>query len=254
LKRSERELIEAWKLEERQPFSGWDFSYLAGRYFDAIPPWSYEEHVRVLLPGAGSVLDLGTGGGEKLLEFKDALPPDTLATEGWAPNVIVARRNLDPHGIRVVPYNIEQEDRMPFADQSFALVIDRHEAYDALEVARILKPGGVFLTQQVDGPSMGDLASIFGKSAPYPHVTLANCRLIVEQAGLLVERAEEALGRFRFSDVGALVYYLHAIPWEAPEDFSVERYAGLLLEIHRHARLSYAMGHFLIQARKPDSR
>ncbi len=24
-------LIEKWKIEERQPFSGWDFSYLAGK-------------------------------------------------------------------------------------------------------------------------------------------------------------------------------------------------------------------------------
>ena len=52
---------------------------------------------------------------------------------------------------------------MPFVDNTFSLLINRHEAYDAFEVARLLKPGGQFLTQQVDGQSMADLASVFGR-------------------------------------------------------------------------------------------
>lgn len=29
-------LIEAWKREEQQPFSGWDFSYLDGRMLELV--------------------------------------------------------------------------------------------------------------------------------------------------------------------------------------------------------------------------
>ena len=247
----EQDLIEQWKGEEQQPFRGWDFSYLKGRYFEASPPWSYEERVRKLLGEVEAVLDMGTGGGEKLLEFKDLLPAHTVATEGWPPNLPVARENLEPHGIEVVPYDVEKEARMPFADGSFGLVTNRHEAFDACEVARILKPGGVFLTQQVDGRSMADLASVFGREAPNPQVTLAACGKEVEQAGLVIQFAEEAMGKMRFRDVGALVYYAQAAPWEFPEDFSVERYAAELLGLHKSGRLSFDMGHFIIQARKP---
>jgi len=247
-----QDLIDQWKREEQQPFSGWDFSHLKNRYFEAVPPWSYEDRVRRLLSDADSVLDMGTGGGERLLEFKDALPPNTIATEGWPPNILVARENLEPHGIKVVPYEIEKEDRMPCADNTFALVINRHTAFDAFEVARILKSDDVFLTQQVDGQGMADLSSVFGREPPYPHVTLAICGEEVEQAGLTIEFAEESMGKMRFTDVGAFVYFAHAAPWEVPTDFSVERYSVQLLELHASGRLSFNMGHFIIQARKPS--
>src|SRR5262249_29304769 len=155
-----------------QPFEGWDFSYLHGRCHEDQPPWSYERIVRDLLRDADSVLDLGTGGGEKLLEFRDVLPPNTVATEGYAPNVPVARANLEPQGIRVVEYNIDEESRMPFDDASFGLIHSRHEAYDAREIARILKPGSIFLTQQVDGRELDDFLAVFGQHSGYLHVNL----------------------------------------------------------------------------------
>ncbi|CAM3261815.1 hypothetical protein OCAE111667_00205 [Occultella aeris] len=39
--------------------------------------------------------------------------------------------------------------RLPLPDATFAVVLDRHEAYDPAEVSRVLAPGGGFLTQQV---------------------------------------------------------------------------------------------------------
>jgi hypothetical protein len=138
---------------------------------------------------------------------------------------------------------------MPFEDASFALVIDRHEAFDAPEVARILRRGGTFLTEQQG--TLDGLAAEFGMSPRFPDVTLARCRREIEDAGLLVERGEEWSGRTTFADVGALVYFLKAVPWEAPDDFSVERYRGVLLDLHRRQRLSFAVSWFVIQARKP---
>lgn len=91
----EVDLIASWKREAQQPFSGWDFSYLKGRYCEPSPPWSYEAMVRALLENADAVLDMGTGGGEKLLEFKEALPANTVATEGWP-------SNLPGFGIRLI--------------------------------------------------------------------------------------------------------------------------------------------------------
>jgi SAM-dependent methyltransferase len=245
----EQELINQWKYEEQHAFTGWDFSHVQDRYIAAAPPWSYEETVNRLLPGTDSVLDMGTGGGEKLLEFKDSLPQITVATEGWPPNILVAQRNLEPHGIQVVPYNLDKEQRMPFADDVFSLVINRHEAFDAMEVARILKPGGVFLVQQAR--TMPDLSSIFGIESPYANVTLALCSKEVERAGFSIQFARESIDQMRFRDVGAFVYWAHACPWEVPADFSVERYSAVLLEMHTRGSLAFNIGHFIIQARKP---
>jgi hypothetical protein len=106
---------------------------------------------------------------------------------------------------------------------------------------------------KVDGSRVADLASVFGLQPSSPQITLAICIREVEQAGLLVDFAQESMGKMKFTDVGALVYYAHAAPWDVPEDFSVERYTPLLLELHHQHRLSFDMGHFIIQAHKPAS-
>lgn len=71
---------------------------------------------------------------------------------------------------------------------------------------------------------MTDLYSLFGVEPAYAHVTLANLRPELERAGLHIQTAIDWAGKAAFADVGALVYYLHAIPWQAPPDFSVQRY------------------------------
>ena len=38
----EAERLVDWEREEREPFSGWDFSHLAGRWHEEHPPWLYD--------------------------------------------------------------------------------------------------------------------------------------------------------------------------------------------------------------------
>ena len=64
-------LISFWREEERAPFQGWDFSHVHGRWHEEKPPWSYMAMVRECLPQADSLLDLGTGGGQRLLKLQD---------------------------------------------------------------------------------------------------------------------------------------------------------------------------------------
>jgi SAM-dependent methyltransferase len=215
------------------------------------PPWSYDELARGALAGAGSALDLGTGGGEVLLRLADALPDDTLATEGWAPNLPVATEALAPHGIPVVPYDSETDARMPFEDGRFDVVLDRHESYDAAEVFRVLRPGGVFVTQQVDGRDFEEMHALFGGTPAHSHVTSANLRAEAETVGFVVEEAREWAGSLRFADVAALVSYLRMVPWEGPDDFSVDRYAEELLAL-RDQDLVFTRRMFVMVCRRPD--
>lgn len=93
-----KQLLDLWRREQQEPFEGWDFSYLAGRYFEGEPPWYYDALARLALTSAtSSVLDMGTGGGEKLLELVDALPADTVATgldversDDWSRQAVLA--------------------------------------------------------------------------------------------------------------------------------------------------------------------
>src|SRR4051794_22703951 len=84
-----------------EPFEGWDFSRLEGRLTTAPLPWSYEARVHEVVQHAGSLLDMDTGGGERWAGMQP-LPSHTVATEGYPPNVPVARARLEPLGVQVV--------------------------------------------------------------------------------------------------------------------------------------------------------
>jgi protein-L-isoaspartate O-methyltransferase len=83
---------------------------------------------------AESMLDMGTGGGERLASLQP-LPKVTYATEAYAPNVPIARKRLEPLGVKVV--QIMSDDNLPFANKTFDLIINHHEAYSVKEVYRI---------------------------------------------------------------------------------------------------------------------
>src|SRR5690606_12581277 len=139
------------------------------------------------------------------------------------PNFPIARERLAPLGIEV--HTVEDDASLPFPDNSFDLVINRHESYAVSEVERILKPGGHFITQQVGGDNDNELNRLLGAPAndEYAHWNLAYA--VNEFTGSDLEviwRAESEVPT-RFYDIGAVVYYLQAVPWQIP-DFSVDAY------------------------------
>ncbi|GAA4422243.1 hypothetical protein GCM10023169_16330 [Georgenia halophila] len=255
-------LITAWRAEERPQPEGWDFSALDGRMSESAVPWDLDASYRETLDGARSVLDMGTGGGEFLLRFRDVLPQDTTAAEGWEPNAPVARAALAPHGFEVVQFGQPDDDpapaRMPFPDGRFDVVLNRHEAYHPAEVARVLRPGGTFVTQQVGGGELAELAAVTGVCPSVPQIRYEEFRDALAGAGLEVVDGAEWSGTYEFTDVAAVVAYLQMVPWQGPADFSVDRYVRALLALHdagpahgEPVRLSRKR--FWLRARKPGT-
>jgi hypothetical protein len=226
---------------EEQPFTGWDFSYIRQRLRWGEPSWTYEAEVQSRFSGAKAVLDMGTGGGEFLASMAP-LPARTVATEGYPPNVEIARHRLEPLGVEVVavegaPDNVEilpgqGIGTLPFADRSFPLVINRHESFYPAEVFRILEDGGLFVTQQVGSRHYLELDRLLGRLV-HSGVTwdLAFAGRQLEDAGLCLVEGTEEYPEAAFYDVGAVVYFLKSVPWQVP-DFSVARYRDKLLSIH----------------------
>jgi SAM-dependent methyltransferase len=248
-------LLSAWLAAEQQPFTGWDFSYLKGKMIEDQPPWSYEALVRQLMPHAAAVLDLGTGGGEKLLEFRDIFPPRLAATESYPPNLQLARQRLAAYGGEVRFSNADLAEILPFGDAEFDLVINRHTGYNVREVERVLKPGGVFLTQQVDGKSTLDLFEAFDSPPHWPWFNLAFALQRLGETRLVVEMSQEWSGRMIFTDVASLVYYLKAIPWVV-DDFTVETHLPYLVRqqerLEREGQLVFHERLLIFRARKPE--
>jgi len=224
------DLRASWEKDEQAAFAGWDFSYIHGRSESGVVPWDYESIVREYLKSTYELLDMGTGGGEFILSLGHPYER-TSVTEAWLPNLEVCRQRLAPLGIGV--HHVEDDAHLPFEDEAFDIVINRHEALNASEVARILRPGGYFITQQVGGKNNNNLSvQVIDYFQPrYAHWDLAFARKVLEEAELEILISEEAFPKQRFFDVGALVYFAMVIEWEFP-GFSVDGCFDRLLALH----------------------
>lgn len=255
---AERLLREA----DAHPFRGWDFSFLDGRVSGEEPSWRYEEVIRDR--GAYPLLDLGTGGGE----FLSTLAPFdglTVATEGWAPNVSIAAGNLRGVGAYVVRYagapdNVDWTGvggELPFGDESFTLVINRHEAFSPTEVLRVLRKGGSFVTQQVGERNDEELHARYGSVGEARRLGLERWVRQLEGAGLEVIDAREEFPKKVFHDVGAVAWYMKAIsqPPGFP-DFTIDGSRDLLARIHETIESSGGLivhdHRYFLEARRPS--
>ncbi len=127
--------------------------------------------------------------------------------------------------------------------------------FDLSETARLLRPDGLFITEQVGGENDRDLVKMVLPDVPkpFPELELSIQKKKFEEAGLKVIRAEEAFRPIRFYDVGAFVWFAHIIEWEFP-GFSVEKCFDRLLEmqeeIDKNGVVEGTIHRYLIVAQK----
>jgi len=243
-------LLKQWKNEERALFKGWDFSYLKNRTTSDKLPWNYEKIAKKLVQKSRAVLDMGTGGGELFSSF-GPFPGRAVAIENYPPNVKEARKKLKPLGVKVIKAN--EAKKLPFKNEEFDLVLNRHSAFHAKEVFRILRKNGIFFTQQVDGTDLTDLADEFKAKKQWPFWTLEYAKDKLIKAGFKIEKATKWSGKKEFKDVGAIVYFLKAVPWTV-KGFNVDKYLSNLQKLQKKLdsgqKLIFTIKRFLIKAKK----
>ena len=224
-------LKELWKNDEEMSFGGWDFSYLDNRWEGEKLPWDYKTILEKYLKPDYQLLDMGTGGGEFLLSLNHP-HEKTSVTEAWEPNVRLCKEKLSPLGISV--YQIYDDAELPFEDDSFDMIINRQEAYDVKEVKRILKPNGIFITQQVGGKNNELLSKKLIKTfhPEYSQHNLKCTSVELERNSFEILYKNEYFPKLHFYDVGAVIYFAKIIVWEFP-GFSVENCFNELCEIHK---------------------
>lgn len=234
------------------PIAGWDFRFLRGRTEEQPLPWDYQQVAAGLVARARRVLDIDTGGGEV---FSSLLPPQgSVAVEPHHPNLAVAAQRLRPLGVEVVE---RPTDHLPVADTSFDLVLNRHGYLYAPEVYRVLAPKGRLLSQQVGARNDVEFNEALGiPSTPDPTASssMASLREDLVRAGFVACDVREANIVTRFLDVGAVIFQLRAVSWQAP-GFDIVRHREQLERIHdqivRSGGFEVRSQRFLIQAEKP---
>ncbi|MCY1140739.1 methyltransferase domain-containing protein [Actinoplanes sp. Pm04-4] len=208
------------------PLEGWDFAWFAGRATEQRPSWGYAGLVADRLTRSEAALDLQTGGGEVYAYAiaRSAANGQHVATEAWPPNVPVAKANVG---------QVVATDGLPFRDGAFDLVVSRHPVTtDWPEIARVLRQGGVFLSQQIGAGSNRELSEAM--LGPLPAPTRQHPEQIAaaaEAAGFEVLQVRGERLRAEFYDIAAVAHFLRKVVWTVPE-FTIEKYREQLRAVH----------------------
>jgi SAM-dependent methyltransferase len=242
-----------WKSEEKKSFKGWDFSYLTNRAIEDPLPWSYDSIVRQYLKSNATLLDMGTGGGEYLLTLNHPTQ-NTFATEAYPPNIDLCMRKLKPLGIDV--RHVINDQVLPFNNGMFDIIINRHEFFDINEISRLLKPNGIFITQQVGSLNNKELSTFlindYKEDTSSEH-TLDHYVKAIQSKGFTIHLSEEYFPTLKFFDVGALVYFAKIIEWEFPNfsvDSSFDQLCKLQLILEQKGFIESKEHRFIIVAQK----
>jgi SAM-dependent methyltransferase len=206
---------------ERQ---GWDFTRVRDET-DPVP-WDYMEVVRRYLRSGDRVLDVGTGGGEKLLSlashFGAGIGVDMSAE--MIATALANRAALSADHVRFMPMRAEA---LQFDDAEFDVVLNRHATVAPGEVLRVLRPGGYFITQQVGERNTQAICAIFGcgvggEYAIDPSQELAALARAFQERGCRIICTAEYDVRYWFLDLESFLFWLKAVG--IPEDFCIERH------------------------------
>ena len=201
---------------------GWDFSRM--RDHRAPRLWEYETVIARMLGASDHVLDQGTGGGE-LLVRNAHLFGSCIAVDRSEPMLAEARRNCASASVRHVGFAQMDAQTLGFANASFDAVINRHAPYEAAEIARVLRPGGCFVTQQVAAGNAQSLFDCFEWDGTFPKegsVSLHDRAAEFERCGLRVVGLARYSVNWWTEDLESLLFWLRSVPTPAP--FELERH------------------------------
>ena len=167
----------------------------------------------------------------------------------------LCQKTLLPLGIDFRPAVIPEG--LPFPDGSFDILINRHGDLNPGEFYRVLKPGGLFITQHVGAENDRELVALLCGDVPmpFPEQYLDKVSQKLENAGFAILQRQECYRPYDFYDVGALVWFARIIQWEFP-GFSVDTHLDRLLnaqaKLEREGKLRGMTHRFFLIAQKPE--
>ena len=134
--------------EYYQKLSNWEFDSFEIET-ESLTDWNLYDHLRRLAKPDSKVLDLGTGGGEKLLAFF----PDCAEILGtdYSPAMIeTANENLGKSGRKNITFRVMNNLEMDVPEGYFDVVVARHTITNPMQLKKCLKKGGHLLIRGVD--------------------------------------------------------------------------------------------------------
>ncbi len=208
------------------PLEGWDWSRLRVRR--ATAPWDYIEIVRSLLRPTDHVLDIGTGGGEKLIGYVDHCA-SVVGIDSDPEMIKTANENLPPDLAGRISFQVGDANAPEFENESFDTVLNRHSVVNPVETVRVLRPGGTFVHQNVGSQNLKALVDPWRDMGDLELQDALELRDQFVALGCEVLDFREYDVEYVFLDEESLLFQLKAMPM--PVSIDAERDAELIAEV-----------------------
>ncbi len=145
---------------------GWDFSEIPKRVKSVGEKWQYADLVKGYLNKNTVLLDIGTGGGEVLLRISKNVKK-SYGIDNSKSMITTAKKNLKKCKTKNVKFELADAEDLPFPEEMFDVVLCKHAPFYPEEVYKVLKEGGIFITQQVGEKDKQNIKEIFGRGQSF---------------------------------------------------------------------------------------
>lgn len=143
----------------------WDFSMIKYEK-ENLTNWNMYEIINKNAKEDSKILDLGTGGGEKVL-YKFPKAKEIIGTDFSEEMIKTARENLKKSKKENIKFRIMDNLKMDTPDNYFDLVVARNTCISAKQIYKTLKNNGKLIVRGVDKLDCWQLKRLFKRGQSY---------------------------------------------------------------------------------------
>ena len=149
------------ELEYYSKVANWDFSQIKCE-IEKLTEWDYFEEIQKHTNEKSLCLDLGTGGGEKVLKRYPKVGM-LVATDFSKEMIYTAKENAKNYLEKNIKFGVMDNLEMRFPGELFDLVSARHTKIDAKQIYDCLTKDGTLVIEGVDQKDCWKIKELFGK-------------------------------------------------------------------------------------------
>lgn len=140
--------------------NGWDFSKV--KCETVGDTWDFYSEVKERCKPSHILLDVGTGGGENVLNISSSAKL-LIGIDNSNGMIETAHSNLKKSDVQNVEFLQMDSEALTFPHAHFDIASSCHAPFKASELAKVMKKGALFLTQQVSEHDKLNLKEAFGR-------------------------------------------------------------------------------------------
>ena len=153
------------ELDYYNRIKNWDFSKI-NYEVESLTNWDMYKILNEKTTKNSRILDLGTGGGEKVInKFPEAL--EIVGTDFSQQMIKTAKENLKKSNKKNIKFKVMDNLNMDTPDNYFDIVVARNTCIDAKQIYKTLKNDGLLLLRGVDKLDCWQLKRLFNRGQAF---------------------------------------------------------------------------------------